>query len=187
MLATTAVFITTVPPKPSVVHYTLRGPYICILGSFGLLIGGIIVASACVLVACKVRPFWLEKVCYCNLINPSCVSTNAERAGVIRESFPRLLHAHHAILPVLLHRTWHTPLESGYAHKPARSIMPPNSHRLSGILSAVWCADDPGVKGAAAILLIMPVSLAVLFGVSCGTAAARYRYRQLEQQDASHV
>ncbi|KAJ6451585.1 hypothetical protein C8R45DRAFT_848304 [Mycena sanguinolenta] len=66
LLATAAVFITTTPPRPSMVNYTLRGPYICMLGSFGLLIGGIIVAAVCVLISSKVRPYWSEQVLYAN-------------------------------------------------------------------------------------------------------------------------
>ncbi|KAJ7249575.1 hypothetical protein C8J57DRAFT_1079453 [Mycena rebaudengoi] len=54
------------PPRTSMVNYTLRGPYICMLGSFGLLIGGIIVASVCVLVSGKARPYWSEQVLYAN-------------------------------------------------------------------------------------------------------------------------
>ncbi|KAJ7458049.1 hypothetical protein B0H11DRAFT_1737951 [Mycena galericulata] len=66
LLATSSVFITTTPPRASMVNYTLRGPYICMLGSFGLLIGGIIVAAVCVLVSSKARPYWSEQVLYAN-------------------------------------------------------------------------------------------------------------------------
>ncbi|KAJ6548195.1 hypothetical protein DFH09DRAFT_1039670 [Mycena vulgaris] len=69
LLATSAAFITTTPPRESIVNYTLRGPYICMLGSFGLLIGGIIVASGCVLVA---KPYWSEQVLYADRFHVYC-------------------------------------------------------------------------------------------------------------------
>ncbi|KZV67452.1 hypothetical protein PENSPDRAFT_688076 [Peniophora sp. CONT] len=46
LLATTATFITTVPPQAGIIDYNRRGPYICLLASFGLLLFGIIVGSA---------------------------------------------------------------------------------------------------------------------------------------------
>ncbi|KAJ6597585.1 hypothetical protein DFH09DRAFT_904080 [Mycena vulgaris] len=64
LLATSAAFITTVPPRPTTVDYTLRGPYICILCAFGLLIGGIIVTAVSFLVLSKARPHWSERVLY---------------------------------------------------------------------------------------------------------------------------
>ncbi|KAJ7484459.1 hypothetical protein FB451DRAFT_1028824 [Mycena latifolia] len=72
LLATSSIFITTVPPRPSMVNYTLRGPYICMLGSFGLLIGGIIVALVCLLVTSKARPYWSEQVLYANRFHVYC-------------------------------------------------------------------------------------------------------------------
>ncbi|KAJ7019348.1 hypothetical protein C8F04DRAFT_1015368 [Mycena alexandri] len=72
LLATAATFITTTPPRQSIVNYTLRGPYICMLGSFGLLIGGIIVASFCVLVSTKAKPYWSEQVLYADRFHVYC-------------------------------------------------------------------------------------------------------------------
>jgi hypothetical protein len=63
LLATSAAFVTTDPPRASIVNYTMRGPYICLLGAFGLLIGGIVVASVAVLVISKIDTRWAEKVC----------------------------------------------------------------------------------------------------------------------------
>ncbi|KAJ7917655.1 hypothetical protein B0H13DRAFT_1608154, partial [Mycena leptocephala] len=72
LLATSSVFITTAPPRASMVNYTLRGPYICMLASFRLLIGGIIVASVCVLVSSKARPYWAEQVLYADRFHVYC-------------------------------------------------------------------------------------------------------------------
>ncbi|KAF7344067.1 hypothetical protein MVEN_01696300 [Mycena venus] len=72
LLATTAVFITTPPPRVSIVDYTLRGPYICMLVSFGLLIGGIMAASVCVLITRKARPDWSERVLYAGRFHVYC-------------------------------------------------------------------------------------------------------------------
>ena len=52
LLATAAVFITTPPPDACLLNYTSRGPYLCICGSFGILVGGIIVTS---IARCLVR------------------------------------------------------------------------------------------------------------------------------------
>ncbi|KAK1231146.1 hypothetical protein PQX77_005752 [Marasmius sp. AFHP31] len=64
LLASSSVFITTQPPKTNFMDYTLRGPYGCLLASFGLLIGGIIIASGCVLVVSKAQPQWSQKVLF---------------------------------------------------------------------------------------------------------------------------
>ncbi|KAJ7080678.1 hypothetical protein C8R44DRAFT_754234 [Mycena epipterygia] len=64
LLATSAAFITTTPPRQAIVDYTLRGPYIFLLCSFGLLIGGIIIAAVAFLVLTRARPDWSERVLY---------------------------------------------------------------------------------------------------------------------------
>ncbi|KIK69331.1 hypothetical protein GYMLUDRAFT_153325 [Collybiopsis luxurians FD-317 M1] len=64
LLTSCATFITTFPPRPDMINYTLRGPYLCLLGSFALLIGGLIVGSAWVLVTGKTRPHWAKEACY---------------------------------------------------------------------------------------------------------------------------
>ncbi|KAJ7148416.1 hypothetical protein C8R43DRAFT_1008932 [Mycena crocata] len=140
LLATSAVFITTSPPRETTINYTLRGPYICMLGSFGLLLGGIIVASVCVLVSGKARPYWSEQVLYANRFHVYCT--------IIMLSYP-------------------------FFSIGAASLL-----LAFGALSAVWCAEDPGVQAAAPLLLVLPISMAVLFGVSCATAAAKTRLRK---------
>ncbi|KAJ4479251.1 hypothetical protein J3R30DRAFT_3218898, partial [Lentinula aciculospora] len=50
LLATSAAFLTPDSPRVDMINYTPRDPYICILASFALLLGGIIVASAPMLV-----------------------------------------------------------------------------------------------------------------------------------------
>ncbi|KAJ7107454.1 hypothetical protein C8R44DRAFT_550783, partial [Mycena epipterygia] len=64
LLTSSAAFITTIPPKAAMVDYTLRGPYICILSSFGLFIGGIISAGGTYLMLTRARPHWVETVLY---------------------------------------------------------------------------------------------------------------------------
>ncbi|KAH8804305.1 hypothetical protein DL96DRAFT_638701 [Flagelloscypha sp. PMI_526] len=64
LLATTAAFITTTPPKDAMINYTVRGPYLCLLAAFSLLIGGVIVGSASVVVMSKVRPSWVMQVMF---------------------------------------------------------------------------------------------------------------------------
>jgi len=72
LLATSAVFLTTQPPRVSIVNFILRGPYICILSAFGLLIGGIITASGTVLVVTKSTPDWSQSV-RCNSRSAHCL------------------------------------------------------------------------------------------------------------------
>ncbi|KAF8184334.1 hypothetical protein K438DRAFT_1504653, partial [Mycena galopus ATCC 62051] len=66
LLATSAAFITTVPPNPTMVNYALNGSYRCMVAAFGLLIGGIIVTAVSFLVLSKARPNWAESVLYCD-------------------------------------------------------------------------------------------------------------------------
>ncbi|KAJ6451578.1 hypothetical protein C8R45DRAFT_1223765 [Mycena sanguinolenta] len=143
--ATAAIFITTTPPRPSMVNYTLRGPYICMLGSFGLLIGGIIVAAVCVLISSKARPYWSEQVLYANRFH--VYST------LIMLSYPFFAIGTAAILLAF------------------------------GVLTAVWGAEDLGIQLAAPLLLVLPVAMAILFGISCATAVAKTRLRK-EAQDS---
>ncbi|KAJ7189478.1 hypothetical protein GGX14DRAFT_331506, partial [Mycena pura] len=64
LLATSAAFITTVPPRPAMANYTLRGPYICMLSATGMLVGGIIVTAVSFLVLTNARANWAERVLY---------------------------------------------------------------------------------------------------------------------------
>ncbi|KAL1718969.1 hypothetical protein EV715DRAFT_290870 [Schizophyllum commune] len=72
LLASAATFLTTEPPRDEILNYTRRGPYICLVASFGLLIGGIIVGGACVLVTSKVQAYWSEKVLYADRFHVYC-------------------------------------------------------------------------------------------------------------------
>lgn len=45
-MGSTAAFITTTPPLAASLNYNERGPYICLLLSFGLTLGSLIVGSA---------------------------------------------------------------------------------------------------------------------------------------------
>ncbi|KAJ7122088.1 hypothetical protein C8R44DRAFT_876404 [Mycena epipterygia] len=145
LLATAAAFITTTPPRESMVNYTLRGPYICMLAAFGLLIGGIIVAAAAFLVTTKSRPYWLENVPYANRFRVYCT--------LIMLSYPFC------------------------------SIGTATLFLVFGILSSIWCAEDRGIQIAAPLILSLPISIAVLFGVSCATIAPEIRM-QKEALDA---
>ncbi|KAJ6479455.1 hypothetical protein C8R47DRAFT_606856 [Mycena vitilis] len=145
LLGTSAVFITTPPPRASMINYTLRGPYICVLLSFGLLLGGIIVASVCVLVSGKARPYWNEQVLYATRFH--VYST------LILLSYPFF--------------------SIGLA---ALSL-------AFGALTAVWCAEDTRIQAAAPLLLVLPITMAILFGVLCSTAEAQTRLRK----ETTHV
>jgi len=62
LLATSAALITTEAPRATILNYTLRTPYLCLLSSAGLLLGGISVAAGAVQVISKARPEWAERV-----------------------------------------------------------------------------------------------------------------------------
>ncbi|KAJ7846685.1 hypothetical protein B0H14DRAFT_2771269 [Mycena olivaceomarginata] len=161
LLGTSAVFITTTPPRASTINYTNRGPYICIgiltdpyicmLGSFGLLIGGIIVASVCVFVCGKARPYWSEQV-----------SNRALKRWVVGPICNRF-HVYSTLIMLSY---------------PIFSIGAAAILLAFGVLTAIWSAEDLGVQAAAALLLFLPISMAILFGVSCATAVARTRLRK---------
>ncbi|KAJ7840062.1 hypothetical protein B0H14DRAFT_2785879, partial [Mycena olivaceomarginata] len=64
LMATSAAFITTAPPKPEMLDYNIRGPYICMLCACGLFIGSIVVTAVAFLVLSKAGPIWSERVLY---------------------------------------------------------------------------------------------------------------------------
>ncbi|KAJ7861967.1 hypothetical protein B0H14DRAFT_2741004 [Mycena olivaceomarginata] len=64
LMATSAAFITKAPPKPEMLDYNIRGPYICMLCACGVFIGSIIVAAVAFLVLSKAGPIWSERVLY---------------------------------------------------------------------------------------------------------------------------
>lgn len=55
ILATAIPFITTSSPKDSGANYNQRGTYICIVASFGLIAGGIIVGSSALIVLSRLQ------------------------------------------------------------------------------------------------------------------------------------
>ncbi|KAJ7744834.1 hypothetical protein B0H14DRAFT_2986632 [Mycena olivaceomarginata] len=63
LMATSAAFITTAPPKPEMLDYNIRGPYICMLCACGLFIGSIIVTAVAFLVLSKAGPIWSQRIC----------------------------------------------------------------------------------------------------------------------------
>ncbi|KAF7341243.1 hypothetical protein MVEN_01859900 [Mycena venus] len=137
LLATSAAFITTVPPRPTTVDYTLRGPYICLLSAFGLLIGGIIVTAVSFLVLSKARPNWSERVLYSSRFH-----------------------------------VYSTLIMLSY---PIFSIGAATALLGSGILGAMWAAEDLALQASSPVILSMPIAMAVLFGVSYLTAKPETR------------
>ncbi|KIY66830.1 hypothetical protein CYLTODRAFT_491171 [Cylindrobasidium torrendii FP15055 ss-10] len=129
LLATAAVFITTPPPEGSMLNYTRRGPYICIMGSFGLLVGGVIVGSSVLLVLARLQREWM--------LNVFCADRFRIFCTLIMLAYPVVSVA---VATLLL---------------------------AFGLLSAVWCAEDVGIKGASVIILILPCTMATIFAVVC--------------------
>ncbi|KAJ6532533.1 hypothetical protein B0H19DRAFT_965734 [Mycena capillaripes] len=150
LLATSAAFITTVPPRSATADYTLRGPYICMLSAAGMLIGGIIVTAVSFLVLTKARPNWAERVC--------------------PQSHTFLHHFLSTPFRVLYggrFHVWSTLILGSY---PIVSIGAATILLASGILSAMWASEDLALKASSLVILSVPLSMGVLFGVSCLTA-----------------
>ncbi|KAA1477605.1 hypothetical protein DENSPDRAFT_786865 [Dentipellis sp. KUC8613] len=61
LLGSTAAFLTTTPPTPDLFDYSARSSYRCILLSFGLTIGCLIVGSAMLFVMAKCQAEWFCK------------------------------------------------------------------------------------------------------------------------------
>ncbi|KAF9458508.1 hypothetical protein BDZ94DRAFT_100059 [Collybia nuda] len=61
LLTTTAVFLTTVPPVQHTLDYLAARPYVCILLSFGLSLGSLVVGSAVIFVISTCSIDWFEK------------------------------------------------------------------------------------------------------------------------------
>ncbi|KAJ7472631.1 hypothetical protein FB451DRAFT_1398831 [Mycena latifolia] len=136
LLATSAAFMTTSPPRAAMINYTLRGPYICMLNAFGLLIGAIIVAAIAYLVLTRATPNWSKRVLY------------ASRFHV------------YSTLIILSY--------------PLFSIVLATLFLGLGILTAMWWAEDRALQIFSPVILVMPISIGVLFGVSWGTATPEY-------------
>ncbi|KAJ7915014.1 hypothetical protein B0H13DRAFT_1872518 [Mycena leptocephala] len=136
LLATSAAFITTVPPRPASADYTLRGPYICMLSAVGMLTGGIIVTAVSFLVLTKHSP----------------TGRNATPFQVLYGS---------------RFHVWSTLILGSY---PIVSIGAATMLFASGILSAMWASEDFALKASSLVILSLPLSMGVLFGVSCLTA-----------------
>ena len=62
LLTSASSFLTTEPPKGTILLYTHREPVICLAAAFALLIGGIIIGSGLILVIGKIRPRWFQRV-----------------------------------------------------------------------------------------------------------------------------
>ena len=63
LLLTSAVaFVTSVPPRTDVLDYTIRGPYICLIASFGVILGGIIVGCTVLFVLNMLTREWTRDV-----------------------------------------------------------------------------------------------------------------------------
>ncbi|TFY56368.1 hypothetical protein EVG20_g8952 [Dentipellis fragilis] len=58
LLGSTAAFATTTPPRPELVDYAALGSYRCIMASFGITLGGLVVGSAMLFVMSKCRAKW---------------------------------------------------------------------------------------------------------------------------------
>lgn len=62
LLSATAAFITTTPPLVDILNYNKRGTYLCLLISFALSLGTLIVGSAIMFVVSKCDRKWFLEV-----------------------------------------------------------------------------------------------------------------------------
>ncbi|KAL0566244.1 hypothetical protein V5O48_015776 [Marasmius crinis-equi] len=93
LLASSAVFLSTLPPRPDIANYILRGPYICMLCAFGLLIGAIIYASVQDVIVSQVRPSWVNEVLLADRVRVYAVLIVASYPYIIGVGFSAMLLA----------------------------------------------------------------------------------------------
>ena len=58
-----AAFVTTTPPLTATLNYNEEGPYLCLMVSFALALGTLIVGSSIMFVVSKCEADWFKKVC----------------------------------------------------------------------------------------------------------------------------
>ncbi|KAF8662790.1 hypothetical protein AX16_001074 [Volvariella volvacea WC 439] len=62
LLATNAVFLTTVPPRPDLSDYTTIAPYVCMLASFAMTMGSLLAGSSLLFVMNHSTAEWFREV-----------------------------------------------------------------------------------------------------------------------------
>ncbi|KIK69333.1 hypothetical protein GYMLUDRAFT_644792 [Collybiopsis luxurians FD-317 M1] len=162
LLTTCATFLTTLPPKPDMINYTLRGPYMCVGGSFALLIGAIIVGSTAYLVAGTVKSHWAKEVLYCDHLHIYCT--------LLLLSYPFISIGVATML--LAFGVW--------IFNPSKNTEEDRG-LMSGLLSAVWSSPDQGIQGAVVIVFLFPLFMGALFGVSIATALHKFQLMEGQQ------
>jgi len=70
--AATALFLTTLSPRPEIGNYNIRGPYLCLLFSYAVFIGEIVVGYIALLVVSQATPTWAEKVFFSDRFHVYC-------------------------------------------------------------------------------------------------------------------
>ncbi|KAJ7038333.1 hypothetical protein C8F04DRAFT_1251809 [Mycena alexandri] len=124
LLASATALASTVPPRPDILNYTVRGPYLCIRGSFGFLVGGIIVGSVVFLILGRARAEHSREVLYTDRF-----------------------------------QVWSMGSYTFFS-------IGTGTHLLAfGMLSGIWCAQDATVQAVCALLLVIPVTIGILFGI----------------------
>ncbi|KAH8814510.1 hypothetical protein DL96DRAFT_415007 [Flagelloscypha sp. PMI_526] len=124
LLASTATFLTTTPPEAHMANYTIRGPYICLLIAFGMLLGGTVVGSAQILFMAKIRAFFVRDV-------------------MLGDRF----------------HVWGTLIILFY---PFFTNCVATVLLAFGLLSSIWVADDPGLRGASILIVLLPFGIVLL-------------------------
>lgn len=75
LLATLAAWLTTVPPTPTIYDYNALAPYICLLASFGMILGSVIVGSTVLYSTPMITGTWYHKVGPYIPMNPVLILT----------------------------------------------------------------------------------------------------------------
>ena len=106
LLASNAALVTTEPPEAGILNYTIRGPYLCLWTSFGILLGGTIVAAANVYVLATCYPEWVVQVRLPDKAQPTVNAglNTSLSTGLDGDARARVVCAHPARVPVFLHR-----------------------------------------------------------------------------------
>ncbi|EJD40579.1 hypothetical protein AURDEDRAFT_38779, partial [Auricularia subglabra TFB-10046 SS5] len=73
LLASVSALVTTAVPRGNILDYTLRGPYICLWASFGILLGAIVVGSASIFVMSTCAHEWTKEVLMASRLRVICI------------------------------------------------------------------------------------------------------------------
>ncbi|EJD40578.1 hypothetical protein AURDEDRAFT_127606 [Auricularia subglabra TFB-10046 SS5] len=145
LLASMAALVTTEAPKGKIIDYTMRGPYICLWASFGLLLGAAVVGSTGLFIMSTCTADWTINVLMSSRARLICL--------LITLAYPFL-----AVGISTVGCAFGTSAEKGRSTPDLTGV-------LTGLLAAAWSSQDDIAREGCVFLLLAPLSMGVLFVV----------------------